>query len=72
MDKNYDEEVFWVFVHIMLEKGWRRVYMDGTPKLMELLQELEKRMEKELPVLYKLLIDQVTITYLIVVHILSK
>jgi len=38
----------------MQKKNWRYVYMDNTPKLIELLQELERRIKKELPRLYKI------------------
>jgi hypothetical protein len=55
---NFECEVFWVFVYIMREKDWRRVYMDGTPKLMDLLKDLDIRMKKELPKLHNLLINE--------------
>jgi len=57
VESNYESEVFWVLVHIMMEKGWRHVYMDGTPKLLELLRGLESRLERELPKLHSLLIN---------------
>ena len=49
MDDSYEIKVFWIFVHIMHEKKWRDVFKDGTPKLLKMLENFQKLVEKELP-----------------------
>ena len=49
MDDSYEIKVFWIFVHIMYEKKWRDVFKDGTPKLLKMLENFQKLIEKELP-----------------------
>ena len=31
IDTEYEETAFWIFIHIMLEKGWRNLYCEGMP-----------------------------------------
>lgn len=49
IDNELESDVFWIIVHIMKKKGWAQVYSDGTPGLMKMLNELERRIQKELP-----------------------
>lgn len=49
MDDSYENKVFWIFVHIMQEKKWRDVFKDGTPKLLKMLENFQKLIDKELP-----------------------
>ena len=55
--KSIEKSVFWIFVHIMKEKGWRRVLTDGTPKLIECCINLDKMLQKELPEIYQKIED---------------
>jgi len=54
IDRDFESDVFWILVHILQKKGWRNLYTDNTPKLMELLGKLEVRISTDLPKLYKL------------------
>jgi hypothetical protein len=31
MDDEFESRVFWILVHIMKEKHWELLFMDGTP-----------------------------------------
>lgn len=44
-------------VHILKKKGWDEVYRDGTPGLVKMLTELERRIAKEIPKLAPVLDD---------------
>jgi len=54
LDPDFESDVFWILVHIMQEKGWRDVYKDNTPKLVELLARLEDGIKRDLPRLHQL------------------
>ena len=58
IDKELEPDAFWIMVYILKRRGWSEVYKDGTPGLMKMLQELEKRIQKQLPRLSNVL-DQV-------------
>ena len=51
MDK-YEERVFWILVHILEDKKWRSVFSDGTPKLLEMIDIFDKKLEKTHPKIY--------------------
>jgi Rab-GTPase-TBC domain len=40
-----EEKAFWTFVSIMFDKDWRRLFIDGTPRLNKILFELKCRLE---------------------------
>jgi hypothetical protein len=40
-----EEKAFWTFVWIMMEKHWREVFVDGTPRLNQLLDELKTQVK---------------------------
>ena len=44
IDSNYEERVFWILVHIMLEKKWRYLMLDGTPKIYPMLEKLKGKL----------------------------
>lgn len=49
-----DEEVtFWILYHIMYEKNWRQICKDGTPKLMEIIDEVKTKICDKSRRLYK-------------------
>jgi len=59
LDPDFESDVFWILVHVMQEKGWRDVYKDNTPKLVELLAKLEDGIKRDLPKLYQLFDENV-------------
>lgn len=61
IDNEFESDVFWVFVYIMKVKEWRLVYKDDTPKLVELLFELEKRMKEKTPKVHERLFELVSV-----------
>ena len=49
-----DEELaFWTFVNIMTEKNWRLVFVEGTPKLMDMLERLKSDLSKRFPLIWR-------------------
>ena len=49
-----DEELaFWTFVNIMTEKNWRLVFVENTPKLMEMLGRLKQDLTKRFPLIWR-------------------
>jgi hypothetical protein len=54
IDREFEQDIFWILVHILQKKDWRSLYKDHTPKLIELLATLEERIKTELPKLYEL------------------
>lgn len=40
--ESYEENVFWILVHLMHEKNWRSIYKPGTPKVIEMTRYFEK------------------------------
>lgn len=48
-----EEPAFWAFVFIMHTRGWREMYLNGTPKLNLLLEDLQVQVRNQLPAVYK-------------------
>jgi len=46
------EDAFWVFVQILSERGWKKVFYPNTPKLKSLLTSLNQQVEKRFPDIY--------------------
>lgn len=46
------EDAFWVFVQLLSERSWKKVFYDKTPKLKSLLTSLDQQVEKRLPEIY--------------------
>lgn len=44
-NEEYEETVFWIFVHLMVEKNWRSIYKPELPKVQEMCKYLEKLMQ---------------------------
>ena len=59
IDREFEQDIFWILVHILQKKDWRSLYKENTPKLVELLAKLEERIQKELPKLYELFHEHV-------------
>lgn len=52
-----EEKVFWCILYIMNRKNWRCIYKSEMSKLMELLDRVEKKLEREYKVLHQHLED---------------
>ena len=46
LDNDYEERVFWIFVHIMQEKNWRGLFLNQMEKLMKMINNFENKLEK--------------------------
>lgn len=57
IDKEYEENIFWILVHIMYEKKWRVLFKDGTPGIYVMMQKLEEKMQSNIPAIYNHIID---------------
>lgn len=49
IDKDYEENIFWILVHIMKEKKWRILFLDGTPGIFLMIGNLQKKMKEYIP-----------------------
>lgn len=45
-------EAFWIFVQIMHDKNWRNMFVNNTPKLLNLLDKLANEIKIKIPDLY--------------------
>lgn len=52
IDKEYEENIFWILVHIMDEKNWRVLFKDGTPGIYVVMKKLEDKMKDNIPKIY--------------------
>mmetsp|Transcript_21368 Transcript_21368/g.24832 ORF Transcript_21368/g.24832 Transcript_21368/m.24832 type:complete len:410 (+) Transcript_21368:41-1270(+) len=48
-EKDYEENTFWILVHLMKEKNWRSIYKKDFPKMFEMTKYLEKLIQTQLP-----------------------
>ena len=53
IDDQYEENIFWILVHIMKEKNWRVLFLDGTPGIYIMIKNLEKKMKEFIPEIYE-------------------
>ena len=49
IDTEFEENVFWILVHIMYEKGWRTLFSEGTPGVFRILKKFDDTLAEELP-----------------------
>ena len=56
-EDNFEEDVFWIFVHIMRDKNWRSICKPGFPKLIEMCKYLEKQIQTQVKDVYDVLKD---------------
>ncbi|EGR27308.1 Rab6 GTPase activating GAPCenA, putative [Ichthyophthirius multifiliis] len=57
IDNSFEENVFWIFVHIMLQKNWRLLFLDGTPGIFQILDKFDIKLQQELPQIRQKIID---------------
>lgn len=48
-----EQDVFTIFVNIMIEKNWRSIFMEGFPGLTRAIKKLEEKMQAEIRPLYE-------------------
>ena len=48
-----EEKVFWCLTHLLHRQNYRSIYMEEMPKLMDLIEIIEKKMKKEYAHIYK-------------------
>ena len=56
-EEDYEENVFWILVHILHEKNWRSAFREGTPKAFEMLKFFEKELSVQNPDIYQKIAD---------------
>lgn len=44
-----EQRVFWCLVHLLNRKNWRLIFLDGMPKLMELIGLIESKINNDYP-----------------------
>lgn len=54
-DQDYEEKVFWIFVHIASIKNWRQIYRNNFPKMHGMISVLEDRLKLKVPGVYEAL-----------------
>jgi hypothetical protein len=54
IDTNFESDIFWILVYVLHEKGWRHLYLNNTPKLIDLLCQLEQTLSSKYPKLNSL------------------
>lgn len=42
IDEEYEENIFWILVHIMYEKNQRDLFLDGTPGIFPRIHKLKQ------------------------------
>ena len=48
-----EQDAFWCLVFIMVEHNWREIFNVETPKLIELLEDVDINLKKKFPKLCK-------------------
>lgn len=51
-EQDYEEKVFWFFIHITYEKNWRQVFRKDFPKMKSLISALDARLKLRAPEVY--------------------
>lgn len=44
-----EEKVFWCMIYLLNRRNWRSIYMEDMPRLMDILDHVEKRLQKDYP-----------------------
>ena len=44
-----EENVFWCLIYLLNRKNWRRIYMEEMPKLMDLMDYIEQKLQTDFP-----------------------
>jgi len=50
--------VFWCLIYVLNRKNWRMVYIDEMPKLMDLIDTVDNKINSHFPLLAKHLENQ--------------
>ena len=53
-----EESVFWCLIYLLSRINWRMIYMEEMPKLMEIIENVEHKLNQDYPELAKHLEDQ--------------
>mmetsp|Transcript_6705 Transcript_6705/g.11260 ORF Transcript_6705/g.11260 Transcript_6705/m.11260 type:complete len:145 (+) Transcript_6705:1311-1745(+) len=53
-----EEKVFWCLIYLLNRKNWRQIYIEDMPKLMELIDVVERKLETDFPKVQKHLEEQ--------------
>lgn len=48
-----EENSFWLLIYLMKDRGWRNLFLPGTPKLIKLMKQFEIVIKTNLPRLHK-------------------
>ena len=56
-DEQYEEDVFWILIHLMYEKNWRSIYKPKFPKVHEMCRYFEKMMQVHVKEVHNLIMD---------------
>lgn len=48
-----EENSFWVLIYLMNDRGWRNLFLPGTPKLIKLMKQFEITIKTNLPKLHE-------------------
>ena len=46
-----EEKVFWCMIYLLNRRNWRSIYMEDMPRLMDILDDVEKKLIKDYPML---------------------
>ena len=52
IEKPRDEICFYILMHIMVTQRWRRLFLDGFPGLIIMIEKLKSRFLSDIPDLY--------------------
>ncbi len=54
-DREFEEKVFWIFLHIAETKNCRQIYRNNFPKMHEMITALNGRIKHKIPDLHEAL-----------------
>ncbi|EAR89881.3 rab-GTPase-TBC domain protein (macronuclear) [Tetrahymena thermophila SB210] len=57
INKEYEENTFWILVHIMHVKNWRILFLDGTPGIHQMIKTLDQKMKEYVPQIFQHIAD---------------
>lgn len=56
-EQDYEEKVFWLFIHITYVKNWRQVFRSNFPKMHGLISTLDARLKAKAPEVHNAIIN---------------
>ncbi|KAL4483879.1 hypothetical protein ABPG72_006254 [Tetrahymena utriculariae] len=57
INKEYEENTFWILVHIMQIKNWRILFLDETPGIHMMIKTLDQKMKEYIPQIFNHIAD---------------